>query len=171
MTSPDLPRAPFDAKVTRQLQQGDFGRAKEILRNRLQQTGFDPDALEQIGWVLLQMRDPFEAGRYLLLAGRDQPAYQPAIQAFLTRTRRLGLRQFLSLWPARLRRTKVADLPPAVREELRSRGMRETESDGTLDDIRRRAMRTPVSQWIGMSLLVLLVLAAFITYLLLRTRN
>jgi hypothetical protein len=167
MTSPDHPRAPFDEKVARQLRAGDLGRAKQILKSRLQQTGFDPDALEQIGWILLQMRDPFEAGRYLFLAGRDLPSYRPAIETFLARTRRLGLREFTSLWPAQLRRTKLADLPPAVREELRSRGMRETEFDGTLDDVRRRAMSTPKSERVFMGLLVLLVVTALIALLLL----
>ena len=118
MTSPDHPGAPFEERVARHLQQGGFGRAKEILRNRLEPQPVDLDALEQLDCVLLQMRDQLEAGRYLVLAGKEPPAYQPPIHAFLARTRGMDLHAFSSLCTAPLRRTRIADQPCAVREEL-----------------------------------------------------
>ena len=131
----ELPDVAFPEKVVECLRRGELGRAREILGSRMSQSGFDPNALEQLGQVLLQMRDDVNAGRYLFLSGRQCPAYGDAIAAFLLRCRKTDLRQFVSQWPAAVRRVRIADLSPGARGELSVRGITTEQLQGTLQDL------------------------------------
>lgn len=129
----------FSGRLAEHVRRGEFERAREILGSRIAQVGFQPDELERLGWVLLAMGDHIEAGRYLFLSGRRRDEYRDSIAAFLSRCWRANLSQFISQWPASIRRTRLDALPPPVLESLTARGMTPQAAGTTLEDLRRHA--------------------------------
>lgn len=165
----DLSKLAFPERVAHYIQRGELGRAREILACRISQRGFDPDALEQLGIVFHAMGDSTEAGRQLFLSGRRHPDYHQAIAAFLHRCRDVSLSQFVSQWPASIRRTRVLALPLEVQSELKARGMGSTMQSCSLEDLRQGNNRRSVP-WTKLCLFLLAAITVFITYLLLRPR-
>lgn len=164
--SSQAPSSAFPDNVARHVAKGELGRAREVLASRLQQTGFAPDVLEQLGWVLLKMGDHAEAGRYLFLSGSQHADYRPAIEAFLGRCRRTDLRQFVSQWSSSLRKARIRDLPAPVVAELLARGMPgECQSSARLEDL-RRARSAPSRSWTRLLCAVLAV--GVVAYLVVR---
>lgn len=77
----------MDAQLQEQIDQAtDAGRlweARDLLKKRASETDCCPEVWEQLGRVLLAMRDECEAGRWLFFSGAEDPAYTDAINTFL----------------------------------------------------------------------------------------
>ncbi|MFK7788397.1 MAG: hypothetical protein AB8C95_02745 [Phycisphaeraceae bacterium] len=75
-------------------------RAKEILHSSIPNFGHSSELLYELGYVLLQLGDTVEAGKYLLLCSEalSQQEYE-ATDVFLRRHQNLDAPAFLSLFP------------------------------------------------------------------------
>ena len=60
-------------------------KAKELLQGRLSAPGYDSALYEAYGYVLLQMNDKLEAGKYLFLSGERSAEYSEPIRLYLDR--------------------------------------------------------------------------------------
>jgi hypothetical protein len=118
---------------------GKLWRAKEILSGRVGTFGYSPALYEQYGYVLLQMQDLPEAGRFLFLSGARCPEYELAISIFLQRYGRSG-KSLAAAFPSSVRSLRLQDLPQLVAEELRARGVQEVRREGLPEQtgVRRR---------------------------------
>ena len=113
-------RKPLAVRVQEAIDAGKLWRAKELLQGRIASSGYDPEVLEQLGFVLLRMGDTIEAGRIFFVAGvRTEDSAAP-IQVFLNRFGRDPWHLFAAL-PRCVRRASFDSLPQIVQEEFRQR--------------------------------------------------
>lgn len=105
---------------------GDVWRAKEILQGTLASQPYHPALYEWYGRVLLEMRDLMNAGKYLFLSGRRDPAYEEPIAIFLNRFRDKRGGELVRVLPSRAR--DPSRLPPIVVDELRAMGWKPREA-------------------------------------------
>lgn len=145
-------------KLEAALAAGQLWRAKEILAGRLGSGGFDATTCEQLGRVLLQMGDDLQAGKYLFLSGVRAPEYAGPIELFRRRHGRAGWQSLLGSLPASARRAAWADLPAALREDLRAAGVPQGAGDETIRrSTERHALRRSAA---GCATFLLVLLAA-----------
>lgn len=108
----------------RELVAGRHWRAKEILQGSIPNAGYDLELFARLGVVLLEMGDMREAGRYLFLSGRREPAYQEAISAFLFRHRK-NPRALFASFPRVAKLPALRDYAEPLRGELKELGFPE----------------------------------------------
>ncbi len=107
--------------VDRELAAGRVWRAKEILQGRLRSAGYDPVLYERYGFVLFQLGDMAEAGKYLFLSGSRKPEYKESIDIYIHRHGK-SLRSLRDTFPACVRRMGVASYPENVLADLQAAG-------------------------------------------------
>lgn len=125
-------RPAFPEELEREISAGRLWRVKEILQGRISGRGFDPRLYEQLGFVLLQMGDLLEAGKFLTLAGVLEPEYDAAITLFKERNGRRHWTSVLGQFPASARSVPFSELPPNTQQFLRDRGYPETRQSQVL---------------------------------------
>jgi len=99
-------------------------RAKEILQGSIPNAGYDCELFEKLGLVLLEMGDLREAGRYLFLSGRREPAYAEAIRTFLVRHQK-NPRALYASFPRVAKLVVLAGYAEPLRGELKQLGFPE----------------------------------------------
>ena len=105
--------------------QGELWRAKEILQGGIRARSYDPDLYERFGMVLLKMGDLLEAGKYLFLCGKREPAFEKSIALFLSRFARANPLQLYSAFPRGARLQRRDDYFAPVNAELERLGFPE----------------------------------------------
>lgn len=110
-------------KVERAIQQGDLWRAKEILRGRVGNTGYDPELFEKYGVLLLRTGDAYEAGKFLFLSGVRNTEYAQALQVFVGRYKQRKPDRLLHAIPKHIRKADIAQWPKSTVEELAALGI------------------------------------------------
>jgi len=126
-------------RVEAEIRLGRLWRAKEILRGQIGTYPYDPALYGAYGDVLLRMGDKLEAGKYLFLAGREDPQATDAIATFLKRFSHPG-----HLWaqlPTRARLHELDGFPASVAGEMRRRGVKPSPSQVVSADAR------PIGTW------------------------
>jgi hypothetical protein len=115
-----------NSRVDQAISEGQLWRAKEILQSNIRTQGYVPELYERYGQVLLEMCDLVEAGKYLFLSGKRDPAYERAISLYVARfTRRDPLRLYHS-FPTKAKLAVASDYPRPVAETLRALGLPES---------------------------------------------
>jgi hypothetical protein len=117
------------SRVDEEVANGRAWHAKEILRGTLA-TRAEPALLERYGRLLEELRDRYEAGRYLFLSGARRPEYAESIALFLARHASRRDADLVQQFPVAVRRLPFEQLPAVVQEELRQRGVRESRFSG-----------------------------------------
>ena len=107
---------------------GNLWKAKEILHKSVKYSGYDVGLYEQLGKVLLQMKDTAEAGKYLFLSGVRLPEYEDAIRTFLDCYKGKPHNVFHP-FPRAAKLENISEYPPNVVEELRNLGLPDQLSD------------------------------------------
>lgn len=118
-----------DNSVEREMAAGKFWRAKEILQGRLRSAGYDTALYERYGFVLLQLGDHCEAGKYLFLSGSRKPAYEEPIGIFMGRHGK-SIGSIFGTFPVVVRSAAISSYPETVLRELQSAGF-------SLDELKR----------------------------------
>ena len=144
-------------KLAKAIANGHLWRAKEIPSGRIGSLPFDADLYEQFGTLLLRMGDDVQAGRFLFLSGKREPAYLPAIDLFLRKHVRGGRGDLFAAFPARVRRRTWSDLPAQVQHDLQAAKFGPAAQGGAL----WTKLRFPKDQgkWGGCLLALLVVVA------------
>jgi hypothetical protein len=107
------------------LAKGNLWRAREILQGSIPNAGYNCELFEKLGTVLLRMGDLPEAGRFLFLSGRREPAYDQAIQIFLWKHRKDLPRDLFATFPRPAKLPTLSEYPDGVRLELMRLGFPE----------------------------------------------
>ena len=154
---------PLTEDVKSELAKGRYWRAKEILRGRLQNPPFVPGLCEQLGVVLLAMRDDLQAGKYLFFSGARRGEYEAAIAIFLERHGRKGWRALLRSVPGSARGHSIEKLPEPVIDVLVALGY---SRNALQTEIRKAGQRPGESlgsfAWtVGCAIVLLIVAAVF----------
>lgn len=105
-------------KVDAAIQRGEIWRAKEILRGRVGNSGYDSQLFERYGVILLRTADTFEAGKFLFLSGVRNEEYTQPVQLFLERHRRKQPKRIWDAFPKRIQKTEISQWPKSVVDEL-----------------------------------------------------
>lgn len=100
-------------------------RAKEILAGSLPTLGYNLELYEKLGTVLLSMGDLPEAGRFLFLSGAREDRYIQAIDIYLNKYSRNGIKQFFTTFPHKARLARLSEYPDSVMRELKEIGFPE----------------------------------------------
>ena len=147
--------------ANRELIAGRLWRAKEILQGSIPNAGYDLEMFERLGTVLLEMGDLREAGRYLFLSSRREPAYQDAINEFLFRHRK-NPRALFACFPRKAKLPALKDYAEPLREELRQLSFPEVLKDkdrGMMTGTGNASLIPLIAGWlIGISILATFVL-------------
>ena len=109
----------------REMARGNLWRAREILQGTIPNAGYDCTLFEKLGVVLLKMGDLLEAGRFLFLSGRREPAYEQSISIFLYRYGRRQPLDLFNAFPRQARLASVSEYPETVRQALLRLGFSE----------------------------------------------
>jgi Family of unknown function (DUF6584) len=145
----------------RELGAGRPWRAKEILQGSIPNAGYDRELFEKLGVVLLKMGDLREAGRYLFLSSRREPAYGEAISIFLFRHKK-NPRALYSSFPRVAKLAVLSDYAEPLRGELKQLGFPEVLSKKgrcTLTDTGEVSWIPAAAGWLfGLSILATFVL-------------
>ena len=164
-----MSRPAFPEDVESEIAAGRLWRAKEILQGRLGGQKFEVARYEQYGWVLLQMGDLLEAGKFLLIGGGVDAAYEPALELFRRRNGSRHWRSIVGQFPAAVQAVPPSALPEATRSFLIERGLPADELERPLRSSARgtpdRPRRSSAANWIRA---VGCVLVLFLLALLLR---
>jgi len=111
--------------MERDLAKGDYGSARRRLESRLSSQGYDPQLLERLGRICLDMRDPFNAGRYWLTANCSGRDVGKAVRQFVEHAGP-NPEHVVSRLPNAVRRERLQDYPARVQERLRVLGLSES---------------------------------------------
>ena len=111
----------FLAEADREIAAGNFWRAKEILHGQIKYSAYNVALFEKLGFVLLQMKDLVEAGKYLFLSGVRKPEYEEPIGIFLKKYEGKPHNLFHP-FPRSAKLSKISDYPEAVVAKLRELG-------------------------------------------------
>ncbi len=104
-----------------ELKKGNIWRAKEILRGHIAQI-YQPDEYVAYGKLLYDLKDYYEAGKYLFAGGVEiDGKYKDAIYVFLERNNSLHLNEFMSKFPYRFSNAPYDSLPLSVIQYIESR--------------------------------------------------
>lgn len=125
----------FPPHVAKRIAAGELWRAKECLQGRLRGGKLDLAACEQLGAVLLVMGDVKWAGQLLLLSGSQRAEFRPVIEAYLERSGERPWTELVAHFPRAARHTPLEELPIAVRDLLKRRGLPDRQSSSTLAGI------------------------------------
>lgn len=120
-------RTDYVERVEKAVAEGKLWKAKEVLQGRIKASRFDPALYEKYGTVLLAMGDLVEAGKYLFLAGANEPEYLNARELYLSRHARHGWQNLYVTFPTRAKLPDLSEYPEAVADELRRLGYPEEE--------------------------------------------
>ncbi len=103
-----------------ELKKGNIWRAKEILRGHIAQI-YQPDEYIAYGKLLYDLKDYYEAGKYLFAGGAEiDGKYKDAIYVFLERNNSVHLHEFMSRFPLNFARTSYEMLPTSVKTYIES---------------------------------------------------
>lgn len=145
------PVADLLGRADAEIAAGRVWRAKELLRGNLSSRA-EPALLERYGWLLEELGDRVEAGRYLFFSGSRRPEYEPPIALFLERhAKKNARRALIALIPAAVRRRRFDELPPALQEDLRRMGVHESEFGGVSRPIPITAGGTRLPNWLAVA--------------------
>ncbi|MBC7798335.1 MAG: hypothetical protein H7Z37_15805 [Pyrinomonadaceae bacterium] len=111
----------FLAEADWEIDAGNLWRAKEILHKQIKHSNYDVQLFEKLGFVLLQMKDTVEAGKYLFLSGVRKPEYEDAINLFLRKYEGKPHNLFHP-FPRSAKLPRLSDYPETVASELRGLG-------------------------------------------------
>jgi len=154
-----------DQRIQSYINGGEFWRAKEVLQGRIANAGFEPELYELLGFVLLEMQDTMNAGKYLFLSGVRKSEYSDAIALFIGRYAKKDIRQLFWTFPKSVQYAPLTAYPAVVHEELEKLGL----SQEPLKELRARRLPTEVRDrsgigfWFISSLVILLLLGIAIS--------
>lgn len=114
-------------KIEAEIAAGRLWRAREILASVVSQHISDAVVLERYGFILDQLGDKLEAGRFYFLSGVRKAAYAESIEIFRSRAMRHGTANLLAQLPAAAKRAGLDTLPAVAVAELRELGVSESE--------------------------------------------
>lgn len=117
------------SKAKTDIAAGDFWRAKERLRGALGSGNFDAELYTLYGYVLLEMRDVKEAGRYLFWSGTRGENTTGAISIFLSGFKAKPTVDLLRTLPRKSCSAGIASLPAIVQDDLQNIGATKSELD------------------------------------------
>ena len=106
------------------LQQGDYGLARQRLTSYLSNQGYNADVLARIGRISYDMHDLFQAGRYWLLSSAEGDDVEDAVAQFV-RNSGDEPRSIVSQLPRAARLPRLEDYPGVVQDRLRRLGLAE----------------------------------------------
>lgn len=155
--------------ISEAIRKNEHWRAKERLQGQLSGGSYDPQLFESYGFVLLSMNDTLEAGKYLFLSGVRNPAYLPAIDAYLSRYSGKGMPHISHTFPKAAQSSPVTAYPKVVIDELQARGFSAKEVSTELQS--RSEPRNPVSLGVGGSVFMTIVVALIIGFLISAVRG
>lgn len=105
-----------------ELEAGNSWRAKEILRSNIR-WNYDTKIYLVYGKILYDVKDYYEAGKYLFIAGEALDGeYKDAINIFLERHNRTDTYNFISNFPRRFVQEDFDNYPKSVQNYLQNRG-------------------------------------------------
>ncbi|RJP36795.1 MAG: hypothetical protein C4547_06635 [Phycisphaerales bacterium] len=111
-------------RVKTDIERGDFGMARIRLMSYLDTQGYDPEVLNRLGQLCLDMHDPFEAGRFWLASSARGEDVDAAISVFLDRVGG-GPWHVVSQLPRGVRLASLESYPDAAADRLRQFGLQE----------------------------------------------
>lgn len=123
--------------INRAISADEHWKAKELLQGRLSGSPFDCDLYESYGYVLLNMHDTLEAGKYLFLSGARESNYQPAIDMYLSKYSKKDIQHLFHTFPKSAQNASFSDYPAVVAKELESRGFSRKATKKTLNKLER----------------------------------
>ena len=100
------------------LQQGDYGLARQRLTSYLSNQGYNADVLARIGRISYDMHDLFQAGRYWLLSSAEGDEVEDAVAQFVRNAGR-DSRAVAGQLPRAARLSRLEDYPEVVQQRLR----------------------------------------------------
>ena len=150
----------FLAEADREIAAGNLWRAKEILHGQIKYSAYNVALFEKLGFVLLQMNDLVEAGKYLFLSGVRKPEYEESISIFLKKYEGKPHNLFHP-FPRSAKLSKISDYPEAVAVKLRELGF----TDG-LETVHGIHSNSPVGSGGKIALVVVLLIVLAIVVLL-----
>ena len=122
--------------INRAISADEHWKAKELLQGRLRSSSrFDCDLYESYGYLLLNMHDTLEAGKYLFLSGARESNYQPAIDMYLSKYSKKDIQHLFHTFPKSAQSASFSDYPPVVAKELESRGFSSKATKRTLNKL------------------------------------
>ncbi len=112
-----------------ELESGNIWRAKEILRSNIRYI-YDLDIYLAYGKILYDVKDYYEAGKYLFIAGEPiDGEYKDAIDIFLKRHEHTYISQLISNFPRKFVQENFDNYPITVQEYIRHRGYEKKDID------------------------------------------
>jgi hypothetical protein len=111
-------------RVERDIDRGDFALARTRLESYLDHKGYDPDVLERLGRIALNMHDPASAGRFWLTSDATGEEVENAIAAFIRRCGENPIEIALRL-PRAARLAKLDAYSSLARERLQKHRLAE----------------------------------------------
>jgi hypothetical protein len=136
-----LAKGPFVSAIERakrDIEEGDYGAARQRLRAYLATKGYEQEIVARLGQISYEMHDMYEAGRFWLLSDAEGSHADHAISCFLKRAGK-DPRQIVSQLPHTVRLRSLDEYPEAVRARLRSLALDEAISQAG----RGRASKPP----------------------------
>ncbi len=150
-------------EIEKIIRSGDHWKAKELLQGRLSNLQYDVELFEAYGYVLLNMSDKVEAGKYLFLSGVRKSDYSEAIALYLNRYSRGNIRHIYHTFPKAAQAAKLSDFPSNVISEMEALGYEHGPLKSALDN--RGFSKSGGSDWVGWIIMggLLVLLAGFLT--------
>ena len=120
----------MDKEIQKEINEGRIWRAKEILRDKIGQSGYDKELFEDYGNVLALMHDDVTAGKSYFLSGVRNDEYQKNIDLFLEKHARTKLGSLTSQFPKSAKYQYKHDFPETIKNELFKLGLIDSPSGG-----------------------------------------
>ncbi len=117
------PKIKFPEKIQNFINEGNLGRAREVIDGHLANSGYNTEILEQYGNILLLMGDKVNAGKYLFLSDKRNDYYSESINLFLKRYGKNGYKNLLHSFPKYIKRLELSQFPDNIRQTLIDDGM------------------------------------------------
>ena len=110
-------------KAEKEIQKDNLWKAKEILQGNLKRLGYDKKLYKMYGYLLDQLGDRIEAGRYLFLSGQIQAEDSESVSLYLKRHTKKDPRYLLRTFPKAAQLKKIEEYPESVGKVLKELGL------------------------------------------------
>jgi len=112
-----------------ELEAGNIWKAKEILRSIIRYS-YDTNIYLAYGKILYDVKDYYEAGKYLFIAGEPiDGEYKDAIDIFLKRHENTYISQLISNFPRKFVHEPFENYPTSVQNYMNDRGCKKKDFD------------------------------------------
>ena len=128
----------MNPEILKLVESGEHWKAKEKLQGKLATPGFDATLFEEYGFVLLEMNDKLEAGKYLFLSGVRKVEYLESITLYLERYSGTYPQALFHTFPKKAQKSDISEYPSVVREELSSIGVTHKKLEQAIDHRQRK---------------------------------